>query len=116
MAPPSFRESGKPRPGKVISVQGSDVCILPAPGEKKAYVIYDMIWMNPSSEAGLSRLREHSGSELSGATVSDTSGTILSFLFGDTSMNLASPIQAAENKGLMSEDGYVTITYDIIDI
>ena len=116
MATPAFRESGKPRPGKSSSANGTNVSILPAPGAGRAYVVYDILWMNPSAEAGLSRLREHSGSEANGETASQTDGTIMTFLFGDTSWNLSSPIQASENKGLMSEVGYITITYEIISV
>ena len=45
MAAPAFRESGKPTPGS-YAYKSTAGLILAAPGEGKAYVIYDLIFVS----------------------------------------------------------------------
>ena len=101
MAAPAFRESGKPLPAKFVTKSGGGE-VLAAPGEHKAYVIYDIMWDGSVGEPGNLR---------AAASPSPT----LIFL-ADGHSNYTSPIQWPTNSAIVSDLGYLTITYDIIDV
>ena len=101
MAKAAFRESGKPSTAAFVHMDGAGD-ILAAPGEGKAYVIYDLIFDSNSS----GELQEASG----GAT---------KFVLPVGCCGLTSPIQWPTNTKIYFEGGAsprLTLTYDIIDV
>jgi hypothetical protein len=101
MAAPAFRESGKPAPGNYVYKSGAGE-ILAAPGEGKAYVIYDLIFSS------------NSDGELQYA---DGGANIFVLVRGCCS--LRSPIQWPANTAVWFEGGadpLLTLTYEIIDV
>ena len=101
MAAPAFRESGKPAPGNHVYKSGAGE-ILAAPGEGKAYVIYDLIFISD----GDGELQYADG----GANI---------FAIARACCSLGSPIQWPANTAVWFEGGsspVLTLTYEIINI
>ena len=107
MAAPTFRETGKPRPGRHANKTGAGAVISP-PGAGNAIVIYDLVWIDPSDSENYTTLREQESSE--------TDGTIIMYMHRGLAMTLSSPIQISENRGVYSNAGNLTMTYEIIPV
>ena len=107
MAAPTFRESGKPRPGKYANKTGAGTVISP-PGAGNAIVIYDIVWLDAGDTSNYARFREQAAAE--------DDGEMIMFMNRRLGMNLTSPIQVSENMGVYMDGGNGTITYEIISI